>query len=138
MPDAPKKPCRSCKQVLTKETYCPVCFTKFQSRQKATRQQYDRRRGTTAGRGYDADWQKVRLERKVLAKYLCECDRCKAMGRVRAVTMSDPVHHIKPVETHPHLRLDINNLRSHARICHEVEEGRARDLEYEQWKRNVA
>ena len=134
MPITPNKPCRACKQILVKEeAYCPACMTKAQTREKAISQRYDTRRGTTAERGYDAAWNRARTERKESALWLCECDRCLAMGRTKVIAPSDPVHHIKPVETHPQLRLVQSNLRSMTRFCHEVEEGRARDREFEEW-----
>ena len=57
------------------------------------------------------------------------------MGRKRPANV---VHHKKPVETHPELRLDHSNFQSMAHDCHEVEEGRAIDREYEAFKMGAA
>lgn len=137
MPVKPLKPCNypGCSGLTrTGNGYCSL-HQQFAADQKRARQQdYDRHRGSSTSRGYDAAWQKLRIKVKERDDWLCVCKRCKEMGRIRPVTKSDPVHHIEPVETHPHLRLDINNCESHAYQCHEVEEGRARDHEYAAWK----
>lgn len=127
----PKKPCRKCKRVLTRETYCPACELKLKALKKEKSQRYDTNRGTTTERGYGADWVKVRSI-KLSQNPLCECNRCKEMGRI---LVADTVHHVEPVETHPELRLDIQNLESMSHRCHEVEERRAIDTEYEEWKK---
>jgi 5-methylcytosine-specific restriction protein A len=128
----PYKPCKRCRK-RTRNTggYCDNCQARRDKTVKAQSKTYDRKRGSSASRGYDRQWQKVRgikLDRCPL----CECSRCKAMGRVKA---ADTVHHIKPVETHHHLRLVDSNLMSMAHQCHEVEEGRRRDYEFEKWQR---
>jgi hypothetical protein len=56
------------------------------------------------------------------------------MGRIIPVTKADPVHHILPVSAYPRLRLRLDNCESHSFHCHEVEEGRAIDHEYETWR----
>lgn len=72
-------------------------------------------RQSAAARGYDRDWQRLR-DAYLKAHPLCE--RC---GKEPA----DTVHHIKPVETHPELRLVWENLESMGRVCHEQFHGRA-------------
>lgn len=137
MPIKTQRPCNKtgCSG-LTREPngYCSK-HQQYAKEQRRLRQSvYDQHRGSSSSRGYDAAWQKLRIQVKERDSWLCVCNRCKEMGRIRPVTKSDPVHHILPVETHPHLRLDIRNCESHTFFCHEVEEGRARDKEYEAWK----
>lgn len=131
----PKKPCRRCHRALTTTTYCITCQPIVDARQKATSQKYDDRRGKTAARGYDAQWNKVRLQAKAEGMWVCQCDRCSAMERTKVVTKPDPVHHIKPIETHPELRLEMSNLVSMTRVCHEATHRRFIDKEFEEWER---
>jgi len=39
------------------------------------------------------------------------------------VTIAEDVHHIKPIRTHPELRLVWDNLMSVCRECHKIIEG---------------
>jgi 5-methylcytosine-specific restriction protein A len=66
------------------------------------------KRASRQARGYDAAWQKLRL-RKLQANPLCECDACALPDIAVAAEVVD---HIKPVATHPELRLEWSNLRS--------------------------
>lgn len=108
MPNKPARPCRRCGQP-THDTYCDEC--------QASKSD-DRR--SAAKRGYDRRWQVLRA-RKLAVDPLCECDRCTSAGRT---TPADTVHHIKPVDDYPELRLAWSNLLSMARVCHEREHGR--------------
>jgi 5-methylcytosine-specific restriction enzyme A len=129
---APKRVCPGCRR--NKADYgalCDACLAKGKG--KAKQQGYDKRRGSASKRGYDRHWQKVR-EQKLDKNPLCECDRCFCMERTRA---ANTVHHIQPIETHPHLRLVDSNLASMAAFCHEVEEGRAVDYEYLSWESDL-
>jgi len=83
--------------------------------------EYDKRRGSASSRGYDRRWQfirKVKLANDPL------CERCLEQGKTEAAEM---VHHIKPVETHPELRLVMSNLMSLSDNCHDIVEGRKID-----------
>jgi len=64
---------------------------------------------------------------------VCECHRCQAMGRHRPAKV---VHHIVSIERAISLRLEMSNLKSMCWECHEVEEGRQKDREYERWKKH--
>lgn len=78
--------------------------------------QYDKQRGSSSARGYDRRWQlarRIKLSRDPL------CERC-----LPKVTAAVIVHHILPVDTHPELRLEMNNLQSMCFNCHEIIEGR--------------
>jgi 5-methylcytosine-specific restriction enzyme A len=62
-------------------------------------------------------WSKVRLE--ALARDRYECVWCRDKGRVTTkehITLE--IDHILEIETHPHLALDLDNLRTLCRRCH--------------------
>lgn len=131
MSPTPKKPCNRCKTALTTGALCAACEAKAKATNREKTRRYDKARGTTSERGYGTDWQKVRAVQ--LKQFpVCQCDRCREMGRVKP---ADTVHHIQSVERAPELRLDPDNLKSMAWECHEVEESRAVDHEFEDWKK---
>jgi 5-methylcytosine-specific restriction enzyme A len=137
MPLKPAKPCKypGCPAVTRDPSrYCPAHVHLARTEQQIRQRAYDTARGNSSERGYDAAWQKFRLAVKERDQWLCTCARCRAMDRIIPVRKEDPVHHIKPVSTHPHLRLSMENCESHSFHCHEVEEGRARDREFERWQ----
>ena len=68
---------------------------------------------TTAERGYDHHWRRL-SERKRKLDPLCE--HCEKQGVTRP---ADHVHHIVPIRTAPHLRLEWSNLMSVCKSCHE-------------------
>jgi len=68
--------------------------------------QHDRERGSSADRGYDAAWRKVRKQFLVAHPMCCE------PGCGKPAT---DVDHIKSVREHPELRLSWSNLRP---LCH--------------------
>jgi 5-methylcytosine-specific restriction endonuclease McrA len=74
-------------------------------------------RGNSGERGYDAAWQKLR-KLKIVRYPLCE----EHLKHGRAVP-AQKVHHIKPIETHPHLMLVMENLMSLCNECHEKVHG---------------
>ena len=81
---------------------------------------------SSSARGYDSAWRKVR-DRKAKQSPLCE--RCLKVGRYipikeRVDGKPGVVHHIKPVDKFPELRLSMENLESLCWMCHEVEHGR--------------
>ena len=71
-----------------------------------TRAKHDLWRGTSASRGYDNDWRKVRLA------HLKSEPLCRFCQQTNIITIATMVDHIKPIVTHPELRLDDTNLRS--------------------------
>lgn len=107
MPFKSKKPCSfpGCPR-LTDGGRC-------EQHNRKERIEYDASRGNSGERGYDGQWQKVRAM-KLSQDPLCEAHL--KQGSVVAATM---VHHIKPVETHPELRLVMDNLMSLCNPCHE-------------------
>ena len=107
----PTKPLKNCSQ--------PGCGNLVESgrcekHRKRNHQRYDETRGNSGDRGYDALWQKVRLM-KLSMNPLCQM--CEDEGRIVAAKL---VHHIKPVENHPELRLYADNLMSLCVMHHEV------------------
>lgn len=73
------------------------------------------RRPSAASRGYDRDWQRLRLM-KLANDPLCECEYCAATNRVMAAEVVD---HIIPIKEQPALRLEWSNLRSMSKACHD-------------------
>ena len=75
-----------------------------------------RRRGTTAERGYDADWKRLR-DSYLKQHPLCQCDDCDD-GRKRIVA-ANVVNHIQDISERPDLRLEWTNLQSMSKRCHD-------------------
>ena len=73
---------------------------------------YDRQRGNSSQRGYDAAWQRFR--KRVLAERPL-CEDCKAMNYV---TAAREVHHLEKVRDNPARRLDETNVRCLCKPCH--------------------
>ena len=107
MPTRAKRPClkTGCPS-LVDSGYCA-------DHQQHAAKVYDRWRGTPAERGYDHDWQRVRLEALKRDCYLCQM--CLAQQRV---TPAKDVDHIQPISVRPDLRLELSNLQSLCRSCH--------------------
>jgi 5-methylcytosine-specific restriction protein A len=97
------KMCRSplCNKRLGEGTYCD-------EHERDYNRSIDRYRGTSASRGYDYAWRKVRELALKRDNYLCVM--CAKQGR--AIPARD-VDHIKPFKgKHDPLRLDLDNLQS--------------------------
>lgn len=106
MPNAPKRPCRrkGCPALVSDGTgYCPTHLA-------GKRRTYDRDRRPDHQRLYDTQaWRRLR-DRKIAANPVCElCSNA----------LATLVHHIKPIETHPELGLEWDNLQSACRPCHD-------------------
>ena len=63
-----------------------------------------------------ANWQRARQMAKQRDKYLCQ--ECIREGK-KPIGFAEEVHHIKPTNTYPELALDMSNLVSLCRECHE-------------------
>ena len=107
MPEALKKRCgyRGCPNT-TRGRYCDEHLPQ-------ARQYYDRRRGSTTERGYDADWKRVAELRRELDAYLCQM--CIQEGLLRASPLVD---HIIPIHVRPDWRLEIGNTQVLCFDCH--------------------
>jgi 5-methylcytosine-specific restriction protein A len=107
MPIAANKPCgvRGCPE-LVDSGYCKI--------HRVAAHEADRlHRGSSSSRGYDHDWQRVRLQALKRDRHLCT--DCADNGRV---TPAKDVHHLANIAEHPGLRLAIQNLKSLCRECH--------------------
>lgn len=62
------------------------------------------------------EWRKCRIAVLIRDHHLCQ--PCLRKGRV---TTANTVHHIKPLESHPELALDEDNLESICPTCHNQE-----------------
>lgn len=72
--------------------------------------QLDRKRASASRRGYDRQWQRVRAL-KLQGDPICETKGC---GRPATV-----VDHRRTIASRPDLRLDLDNLRSLCKPCHD-------------------
>lgn len=73
---------------------------------------------TTTERGYGNDWRQL-SERKRAEDPLCE----NCLEKYSKATPAVHVHHMKPIATHPELRLEWSNLMSVCEPCHNELEG---------------
>ncbi|MFH1951787.1 MAG: HNH endonuclease [Pseudomonadota bacterium] len=107
-----KRPCRrnGCSELVERGTpFCPA-------HQKAEHKQYNRDRPSARKQGYDGTYERLR-RMKLRRNPICE--RCgEQAARI--------THHIKPVKTHPELRLVMSNLLSVCPTCHNLLEDRFR------------
>lgn len=112
MPHAPPRACAEsgCANLVRErgERYCP------ESKARRNRS-IDLRRGSSSERGYDARWQRFRVQ--FLREHpLCEM-ACREQGRVTAATVVD---HIVPIAHAPERRFDPANLRAACKPCHDA------------------
>ena len=113
----PWKPCRKsgCPEVTRYESgYCQSHEYLAHEAQK----KYNKRRGSAHSRGYDEKWKKL-SKAKLAHDPLCE--KCSTTDNPVSAVL---VHHIKPIEDFPELRLEWSNLESNCRECHEKQHGR--------------
>nr|WP_187354041.1 HNH endonuclease [Brevibacillus laterosporus] len=105
----PSKPLKTCLHsrcpTLTREAYCPI-------HQKKQVQQYDRERGSSTQRGYDAKWRKARIG--FLKKHPL-CKHCYDKGLLNGATRVDHLIAHKGDKT---LFWDRNNWQPLCEQCH--------------------
>lgn len=106
-PQRAKRPClvSSCKEYASNQGYCEDHQDKIRTK--------DRQRGTAHQRGYDARWDKARLEH-LDEQPLC-ADHMKR-GYIEAATVVD---HITPHKGDKELFWDRNNWQSLCKPCHD-------------------
>ncbi|MBJ8113552.1 HNH endonuclease [Bacillus cereus group sp. N6] len=93
---------------------------------------------------YDSgEWKRIREQVKRRDNY--ECQECKRNGSVRVDTneysesakrkkIGLVVHHIKELEHHPELALDMDNLETVCVNCHNKEHGRVYEKKQNKWE----
>jgi 5-methylcytosine-specific restriction enzyme A len=86
-----------------------------QSRRPRRTPAIEPQRGTTAERGYDADWKRLRA-RFLTSNPLCQCTDCMRLGRR---WLANVVNHIQDIRDRPDLRLDWDNLQAMSKRCHD-------------------
>ncbi|WP_028392733.1 HNH endonuclease [Bacillus cihuensis] len=81
-------------------------------------QHYDKYKRNKEARAFykSAAWMKCRQVVLIRDNYLCQ--ECLRKGKI---TIGNTVHHIKHLEEHPELALDIDNLECICRPCHNKE-----------------
>lgn len=111
MPYAPLRPCTfpgGCGELVAKGGLCSKHKTE-------TARGYDRYRGNSTARGYDAAWTKVRLKALKRDEYLCQ--HC-LLNDDRMVP-AEHVDHVQPFHgMFDPLRLSLTNLQSLCQPCH--------------------
>ena len=117
------------------------CKTHTRSVQKASQRFYDDRCGTRIERGYDAAYDRLRIQCFVRDKWRCgacgweplvvETFRLADLGAVAVDAVLDELRraklagerhlhmdHVLPITTHPGLRLDLSNVQTLCDSCH--------------------
>lgn len=106
-PQRAKRPClvSSCKEYVTNQGYCDNHQDKIRKK--------DRERGTAHQRGYDARWEKERLE------HLAEHPLCADHQKRGYIEVATVVDHIIPHKGDKDLFWDKNNWQSLCKSCHD-------------------
>ena len=110
MPNKPKRICNhaGC-NIITDGTYCPEHAKEAEDKRQRLLAQ---RRGSSASRGYDGRWQKLRKHKLGVNPF---CESCEESGHVEKATM---VHHINPI-SQGGKALEYSNLMSLCETCHD-------------------
>jgi 5-methylcytosine-specific restriction protein A len=98
------------------QTKVPLCALHL----KARRKRENEARSTTAQRGYSSQWRKARAA-FLRAHPVCECDQCKALGRLLPATVVD---HVIPHRGDERLFWDQCNWRAMSKRCHDSKTAR--------------
>lgn len=106
MPARPPTPCRhaGCRALVSPPGYC------VEHKQDGAKW---KPRASAAARGYDYAWSVLRLRILERDRWLCQCDECKATGRVLPAHEVD--HHVPKYRGGTD---DPANLRAINRDCH--------------------
>lgn len=117
MPVQSQKPCchPGCgKLVPGGVARCQKHLEQRQQEDQKRQQQYDKRRGTSAQRGYGSRWKKVRVT------YLQSHPLCVRCGEEGRLTPASVVDHIVPHKGDVALFWNSNNWQSLCKTCHDV------------------
>lgn len=108
MPARVKRPCAvpACGLLVEAGHYCE----RHKPKTAAAARLYDECRGSSAERGYDADWQRFRASFLAQAEHSI-CADCKHEP-------AKDVHHDIEIRERPDLRLDPSNCRGLCKSCH--------------------
>lgn len=79
----------------------------------------DSRRGSRHARGYGSAWDRLRLQILMRDNHLCQCEECRAMGRVRPATEVDHIVNKAQGGTD-----DPSNLQAINTECHKAKSAR--------------
>lgn len=106
-PQRAKRPClvSSCREYSTNQGYCDKHQDKIRKK--------DRERGTSHQRGYDARWNKARIE------HLDEHPLCVDCARREYIMPATVVDHIIPHKGNDELFWDRSNWQSLCKTCHD-------------------
>ena len=111
MPERTKRPCRhpGCGALVTaKHGLCPVHLSAKHKRINAARP-------SPTEQGYGWQWRKAR-DVFLRAHPLCECDECRAQGRVLPASVVD---HVRPHRGDAALFWDRSNWQALSKRCHD-------------------
>lgn len=79
----------------------------------------DSRRGSRQSRGYGSDWDRLRAKILKRDQYLCQCQDCSELERIRPATQVDHIVNKAAGGTD-----DPNNLQSINAVCHKIKTAR--------------
>lgn len=91
----------------------PLFRPKGQRTTQERKRDHDQQRGTSAERGYDAVWRRLRV------MFLNANPLCVFHQRKRETVAATVVDHIQSVRDRPDLRLEWSNLQSLCKPCHD-------------------
>ncbi len=98
--------------------YCAEHAELVAKLQRVAATRHDERRGSSAARGYGADWRQLRA---IVIREEPLCRECKTNGRVEPTTEVD---HIIPHRGNEQLRLDRKNCQGLCTPCHSAKTAR--------------
>lgn len=99
-------------------SYCEPHAELVATLSKTAARQHDRHRGSSADRGYGADWRRLRA---IVMREEPLCRECTKNGRVEPTTEVD---HIVPHRGDEQLRLDRKNCQGLCTPCHSAKTAR--------------
>ena len=116
MPDAPKRPCKRCRKVLTRDPsgYCDQCSVKAKQRETAKRKHYNKfQRDPVVVKWLNSA--RYRTRRKAHLEKNPLCVECQQKGKIRKGAILD---HIIPHKGNSELFWDESNWQTMCWSCH--------------------